>query len=237
VFDDFANVSRLITDPKDVNYGKIESSFVNVKGNYSGRFFTSIGQPIIKGNKLALNIGGGASYSKNTAFINATENINNSLGLSGNFKLTSSMDKLDMIVGVNGRMDKSEFSANKSSNTQYYTLTPNVDVSYLLPGKIRIQTDIFYNQITGRGAGFDTNFTLMNGYVSRQFFDNKGTFKFSVNDILNQNTGVTRTSTGTTIQDSNFNVLKRYYMLSFTYSLSKQPAKQNNMMMMGGHRG
>ncbi|MBY0245926.1 MAG: outer membrane beta-barrel protein, partial [Sphingobacteriaceae bacterium] len=55
VFDDFANVSsliteKLITDPTDVNYGKanpnygkIASSFVNVKGNYSGRFFTSIG--------------------------------------------------------------------------------------------------------------------------------------------------------------------------------------------------
>jgi len=52
-------------------------------------------------------------------------------------------------------------------------------------------------------------------------------------DIFNENTGITRTSTNNKIQDLNFNVLKRYYMFSFTYSLNKIGA-MNGMQNPGG---
>jgi hypothetical protein len=106
-----------------------------------------------------------------------------------------------------------------------------------------LQADVTYNKVTGRGVGFDTEFTLVNSFISRQFFKNRGTFKLAAFDLFNQNTGVNRTSGNNTITDINFNVLKRYYMFSFTYSLNRvggtsmPGASQGggrSMMRMGG---
>ena len=59
----------------------------------------------------------------------------------------------------------------------------------------------------------------------------------SANDLLNQNTGITRSGSGNTITDSNFNVLKRYYMLSFTYSLGQIAGRSTGGMQMPGMGG
>ena len=57
--------------------------------------------------------------------------------------------------------------------------------------------------------------------MSGQFFKIRGRFKIAVNDAFNQNQGISRTATNNTITDLNYNVLKRYYMFSFTYSLTR----------------
>lgn len=56
--------------------------------------------------------------------------------------------------------------------------------------------------------------------------------KFSVNDILNQNQSITRTRGENYYYDSYTVVLKRYFMLTFTYNLNcfggKRPASAGN---------
>lgn len=244
-FNAFANNQVLITDQSSVNYGKISQTSVNVDGNYNLSVFGNVQQPIIKGNKLSLQVNVNANLGKTTGFTNGLENITQSYSLSNGYKLVSNLDKLDLIAGISGRIDRDKYSATSNSNTKYYTLSPNIDISYLMPGNVRIQSDLTYNKLTGRGAAYNTDYTMVNAYISRQFFKNRGTFKLSVNDLLNQNTGVSRTSAANTITDLNFNVLKRYYMLSFTYSLNKvagkvvdgqQPGQGTGrgMMRMGG---
>lgn len=230
-FNDFANSQVLITNPADVNFGKIVNNYVNVKGNYSGSVFFNVGQPIVKDNKLSLNLGGGANFSKTHGFSNGVANVGDNLGLNGSLKLVSNMDKLDLTGGISYRYDNSRLSGPPATVSNTYTLTPNIDISYLFPGNIRLQADVYYNSVTGRGAAFDTNYTLVNSYISRQFFKNKGTFKISVNDLLNENTGVSRSATANQIQDMTFNVLKRYYMFSFTYSLGNIPGRNGTQGM------
>lgn len=217
----FANNQTLITNTSDVNYGKIANNFVNVDGNFTATMFGNLSQPIIKGNKLTLTINASGNYSKATNLTNSIENVTRDYSISNGYKLVSNLDKFDLIAGINGTMFRSTYSATQNNNTRYYTLAPNIDISYLFPGNIRLQTDVTYNKVTGRGAGFDTDFTLVNAYISRQFFKNRGTFKVAANDLFNQNTGVTRTTSNNQIQDLNFNVLKRYYMFSFTYTLNR----------------
>ena len=52
--------------------------------------------------------------------------------------------------------------------------------------------------------------------------------KLSVFDLLDQNVGISRTSNQNYIEDSRVKNLQRFFMLSFTYSLSK-----NGLSMQG----
>ncbi len=51
------------------------------------------------------------------------------------------------------------------------------------------------------------------------FSKQQGELTFSVVDLLNQNKSVNRTVTGTYVEDTQNNVLGRYFMLTFTYTV------------------
>ena len=73
-----------------------------------------------------------------------------------------------------------------------------------------------------RAAGFNTQVPLWNASISKQFLKfNRGELKLRVNDILNRNIGINRSSNQNYIEDSRVNTLRRFALLTFTYSLSK----------------
>nr|WP_199158016.1 outer membrane beta-barrel family protein [Pedobacter sp. ASV2] len=220
-FNAFASSQSPISDPNDINYGKIASKYINVDGNYSGNANIVLGQPILPNNKLNLNASLSGSYSKGTNITSNITNITNNWSLTNTYKFVTNLDKLDLTAGISGSISRATYSAQTDLNTRYFTVNPSFDVSYMFPGNIRLAIDLDYIKNTGRGDDFNTDYTLINSYISRQFFKNRGTFKIAVNDALNQNQGISRTSTSNTIADLNYNVLKRYYMFSFTYSLTR----------------
>jgi len=54
----------------------------------------------------------------------------------------------------------------------------------------------------------------------------KGTIKLTAYDLLDQNINTRRSVTADYIQDSQSTVLQRYFMLGFTYKLSKVGGKK-----------
>ena len=81
---------------------------------------------------------------------------------------------------------------------------------------------MIYTVNSGRAEGFNRNVALWNASISKQFLkNNRAEIKLRVSDILNQNIGISRTSNNNFIEDTRTNILRRYFMLGFTYSLSK----------------
>lgn len=228
-----ANSTSLIQTGPD--QGKLAVTPVNVSGVYSGSVSSSLSLPIMDENKLNFHINVSGNYDRDVNFTNSLKNITNSWSVNNGYRLVSNLDKLDLTAGVNGSVNRATYSVQPNSNTLFYTFSPNVSVSYLFPGDIRWFIDADYNQNTGRGEGFDTHFTLVNSYISKQFFKNRGTFKAAVNDLLNENQGVSRTANNNTIRDESYNVLRRYFMFSFTYSLNRMGGR--NMIRAGSDDG
>jgi len=227
-FNAIGNSSQLVTDQNDKDFGKIRTTYVNVDGVYSGNASINMGVPILPERKLTLNASLNGNYNRNVNFTsgdnNTTDlvkNITNSWSVTNRYNFVTNFDKFDLTGGISGTYNRATYSAQPNSTTNYYTLNPSFDISYLFPGNIRLAVDLDYIKNTGRGEGYNTEYTLVNSYISRQFFKNRGTFKVAVNDAFNQNQGISRTATNNTITDLNYNVLKRYYMFSFTYSLTR----------------
>ena len=99
--------------------------------------------------------------------------------------------------------------------------------------------DLSYNYNTNLGAGFKNNFVLWNTALSYGFLENTLIAKVKVYDLLNQNQGISRSITQTSISDQENTVLKRYAMFSLTWKFDKfgSGKEKRTRTSRGGHPG
>ena len=72
----------------------------------------------------------------------------------------------------------------------------------------------------------DNNFTTWNANVIKRILKNEMEFKFGVYDILNQNRGYNRSFSSYSFTESYYNTLKRFWLLTVTWNISKNGKPQ-----------
>jgi hypothetical protein len=108
-----------------------------------------------------------------------------------------------------------------------------MDITGYLPWALSLHSEFKYVLNTGRTGGYNTSIPLWNASVAKAFMKNKrGEIKLSAYDLLNKNTGITRSSNLGYIIDEKYNVLQRYFLISFTYSLNKSGLKTGGPKVM-----
>ena len=223
--------SYSFTNNRIVNYDIIDSfgrkitTPVNVDGVYNLNNDLSLGLPLrfIKGS---LNFNTGIGYSKSIQFINTVRNNIYNISIDPGIEISKSFkDKFDLTLSGGFTYNKAKYSLQSSLNNNYLTQDYGIDVGWQLPRNFYLSTDFRYTISSQRSEGFNANVPLWNAAFSKLFLKyNRGEIKVSVYDLLNENQAIVRNTNSNYIEDQNNRVLKRFFLLSFTYSLNKMSA-------------
>jgi len=241
----FAALSAGLTNNKIVNadqlgtQGQRITQPVNVNGLYNIGITTSWGFPLRK-LKSRLNLNSALSQNYNAGFINSQKNNINTWNASQEITWNYNYKEvLDLGAGMEITWNKVRYSIQRQQNIQYWNQHYTFDVNLYLPKGFSIATDIDYTTRSGLAQGYNLQAVLWNAGIAKQVFKNKkGELRLQVYDLLSQNTGVSRSSNQNYIEDKSYNVLKRFWQLSFTYNISRfagkniaAPGRANNIQV------
>lgn len=140
-------------------------------------------------------------------------------------------DKFDVELTGSASFYSGRYSLQPSLNTHYVRQNYGVTTTNYLPLGFSVHNEFNYILNTGRSNGYNTSIPLWNVSLAKYFGkSNRWEAKLSAMDLLNKNTGITRTISQGSILDERYNVLQRYFMLGFTYSLNKAGLKTKGGM-------
>ena len=222
------------TKNKIVNYDSINllngvrtSKPVNVSGvyNINGNMSYSMPVKFLKGS-VELSTGGG--YNRNKLLVNDISGkavLNDirtvTVGPDIRFDL-SPTDKLNLGFGAGINYNRSTYSVQSLTPATYFSQDYNASFDWQLPKGFFFATDFNYTINSQRAAGFNLKVPIWNASISKQILKfNRGELKLSARDLLNKNVGISRNTNNNYIEDSRSLTLRRFFLLSFTYSLSK----------------
>lgn len=234
----WANASATFTDNAISRSQSIDSigrsvtRYVNVDGNFNAYAGVSIGKRIQK-----LNTGVGtrlnASMRRTNNIVNGVTNTstNNSYHGSVYANYESEDEKLFWSINIGGAYNDNNATIS-TQLTSYWTLENSFEISYDLPWKFAIGTDVNWF-LRERTQVFDQNNNVIrwNGFISRKFLKNDQLeLRASVFDILNQNLGFDRFGSDNYVGEQNYNTIRRYGMLMLTWDFTKTAmgAQQDN---------
>lgn len=231
----FAFFTLQKTQNKIVNYDKINSFGVdsvlpvNVNGVYSMNGNISFGFPVhfLKGT---LDISSVINTYHGKQFANTLENTINTITVGPEVRLDMSpTDKLNLSLNASLNYSKTTYSIPSARNSKYFTQEYGVDLNWQFAKGFLLATDFNYRINNQYAADFNTKISLWNASFSRQVLHfNRGELKLSVKDLLNQNIGINRSANQNYIEDSRVNTLRRFFLLSFTYNLTKTGLNNSN---------
>ncbi len=217
--------------------GTKTTTYTNLNGTYSVNGYFNYGFALKKPKSnlsFSTNIGYTQSQtlvSTDSTLLTPQHNFTKNTTLGETVKWTTNLkDNFDMNFSAGTNYVIANNSLNPTLNSNYFVHTLTTDFTFFTKSGWILASDITYTYIGNRPAGYNASVPLVNPSIAKQFLKNKaGELRLTVFDLFNQNVAVSRSVTSNTIVDSRTNVLKQYFMLTFTYNLRNFAGQQQKM--------
>lgn len=202
--------------------GARKSTPINVNGTTFLFGNINYGFPIKK-LKLRADVSVGLNATKNFGLINGQTNTINNTAINPSIALSYFKDNIiDVQASANLRFNKATYSLQQQLNSNFLTQIYSTEITNYLPLGLVLNNNLNYTINSGRADGFNTEVPFWNASLAKGFLKNKRMeAKIAVFDILNRNVGISRNANQNYIEDIRYNVLQRYFLLTFTYRLHK----------------
>lgn len=223
----FSTISHAIVTSQtlDTLTGKTTYQYINANGNYN--VYGSI-QSYRKLKKLNIGVNGSLEYtgSKYSNIVNGKDNVTTNNSPSFNIGLDKYKEKKFSIWYSYRYAYNFSKSTVQTGTTNYWTQNHSLGVNITLLKKFEINSNVDYN-LRQKTDVFTTNNNvfLWNAYIGRRLLKNdKAIIKITANDLLNQNKGYDRNIGSNTQTERNYQIIRRYFTLAFTWNFTKMGA-------------
>ncbi|RYF98898.1 MAG: hypothetical protein EOO02_18015, partial [Chitinophagaceae bacterium] len=221
--------NKIVNADSVFNTGIKQTKPVNVDGvyNLSGEINLGLPARFLKGSvQLGTNLG----FDRGRQFINGISNMIHTFSAGPRLQIDASpTERVDVSLTGGLQYNKTNYSLQPVFNTSYFSQTYEAQVNWQLPKGFCASMDFVYTVNNQLADGFNTRVPLWGASVSKSFLRfNRGELKLRVNDILNRNIGASRSSNQNYIEDMRYNTIRRFALLSFTYSLGKTGLNNSN---------
>ena len=202
--------------------GSRYSTPVNADGNYFLVGSISKGIPVKK-LKSRIDIGLRASALRNKSLINSLVNKIDNYSINPSITYQFTLDTIiDISLSARLGFNNANYSLQPILNNHYQQHSYGIQINNYLPGGWVFSNELDITANRGRNDGYNTTVPLWYMALAKSFLNyQRGELKFSVSDLLNKNIGINRTVNQNFTQDTRYNVLQRYFQLSFSYRLNR----------------
>ncbi len=195
---------------------------INANGSYFLVGNISYGIPIKK-IKSRIDMGISANNFRTISFINGANNAIDNISFTPNLNYQFALDTtIDIAITARLNFNSAKYSYQPQLNNKYLQQVYGIDMNNYLPGGLVLNNSFELTINSGRSDGFNATIPLWNISMAKSFLKyKKGELKLSVFDVLNKNIGINRTANQNFVQDTKYNVLQQYFLLSFSYRLNR----------------
>jgi hypothetical protein len=193
---------------------------VNLNGQLNLSSFITLALPLKK-IKSNLNLNFGFTYLSTPGQINFARNNANTFNVNAGFVLSSNIsEKLDFSIGYKANYNVVKNTLQANANNNYFNHQADVNLNWVIWKGLFVTSTLQNTLFAGIAQGFNQNIFIWNAGLGYRFLKDKSLeLRASVNDILNQNNGISRNVTETYVEDVQTQVLKRYWLVTLTYNL------------------
>jgi len=225
--DDYITNSSIIAEADTLLQGNIllqEGSQytrpVNLDGAWRVRSYATYGIPFNK-IKSNFNVNLGADYRVRPGLINEARNESNQTNINSGVSLSSNIsEKIDFRLGYTYNFNVVNNSVLAHINNQYNIHNGSLYLTWLPIKNLVISSSLHTNTFQGLEEEFNQTVLLYNLGIGIRFLKKQAAeLRVSGFDILNNNNSIQRNISNYYIEDIETQVLNRFFMVTFTYTL------------------
>lgn len=198
--------------------GRTESTYRNVSGNMSANLGANYSWMI---KKVRTSVYGGANYSRNKGFVNQQASISDNYGLTSNFSLSYSHEKIDAFLqgSLSSNWASSNLSSSQNLDMTNYAFTNRI--TWRMPFDFTFSNNLSYSHNSKVSDDIPQSNTIWDLTLSKSVLKGKvGTLKVHVNNLLNEKNNVQRFVSDSQLSYTRDYSIGRYILFSFAYKFN-----------------